>query len=265
MKIVKEEFKVYINTIFGQFPDEWAYAAWQGFKNKNNEFYDYEIHLFENKDISNIPFSDNVIVVADIDLTRKYFKLHGINEPTPFNIPDSLNKPEYIGRNIKIMTAQEFIDDRTFPIFVKPHSKLKQFSSGVLSTQQLKRIEFNQNDVQSDDLVLTSNVVDILSEYRCFVRRGKVVGVKHYQGDFSVFPDLSILDKMIKDWKDAPLAYTLDIGVIEVDPGYHEPIEQKTILVEAQDMWSIGHYGLDCREYATCLQTRWMQLIKNRI
>ncbi len=258
----RDIYRVYVHADAGNFPDTWAYAAWLGFKNKTDKFTFFDVRKFAYHEIESLPFGDDVIVVCGVEGTRKYLAANGIADIPPFNIPDQLNKLEYLGRTIEVMTAEKFLATAKAPIFVKPHSVVKQFMSGTFEHMSTVAGEFEEKGVKPEDLVLTSTVVDFLSEYRCFISNGKIYDIRHYQGSCRVFPDISVIDKMIKDFTDAPLAYTLDVGVVEeASYGVYQKLH-KTYLVEAQDMWSIGEYGLDAKTYALLLHRRWQQIIK---
>jgi hypothetical protein len=102
-------------------------------------------------------------------------------------------------------------------------------------------------------------VVNIVSEYRCFVHKNELVGIKHYSGDFNKFPDIFTIECMIQKYYDeSPVSYTLDVGLIQVGKGLYE-----TILIEINDFWAIGGYGLDGRTYVRMLIDRFQQ-IKNK-
>ncbi len=259
----REIYRVYINIDAGRdFPDTWAYAAWYGFKTKTDKFTFFEVNKFYDWQIEQLPFDDDVIVVCGVEGTRRYLTCNGIPDIAPFNIPEQLNKFEYLGRTLEVMTAEKFLATARPPIFVKPHSIVKQFMSGTFRNISTVAGEFAEKEVQPTDLVLTSSVVDFISEYRCFISNGKIYGIRHYQGSCEIFPDVSVIHRMIKDFTDAPLAYTLDVGIADVIRPGTKIIERKTLLVEAQDMWSIGEYGLDAKTYAMLLHRRWQQIIK---
>lgn len=238
----------------GKMFDDWIFAAYLGFKKKK-----CKIKFF--KDIQTVSFKDNSsdVVVGAVEPTIEYFKINNIPIPPPLNIPFNLNKEQYLGREIELMTMAEFRKNNTYPIFVKPQGRVKEFSSGVLTNADTKRLILH--DVPDESLVMTSTIVDIVSEYRCFVHQGILRGIKHYQGDFTVFPDVKFIQQVIKDYKDAPVAYTVDVGVI--DRPYEHPRE-RTVLIECQDFWSIGGYGMDIQTYSTMLRDRWYQIVRQK-
>jgi hypothetical protein len=244
--------EVYIHQVDGQYSDDWLFAAYLGFKKKGATIINFE-------DIDEVPFNNlNHVVVTGVDESIHYFQKYGVPVPKPFNIPDCLNDEYFLGRNVKVMSMGEFKNDKTLPVFVKPQGRYKEFSSGVLTKADTKRLALH--DVPDESLVMTSSVVDFDSEYRCFVYNSKLVGIKHYQGDFSNLNiDFYKLLNMIKYFEVyAPVAYSLDIGIINHPVGGMSSM----YLVEVQDMWSIGHYGLDIQNYSSMLRDRWFQIIR---
>jgi hypothetical protein len=82
-----------------------------------------------------------------------------------------------------------------------------------------------------------SEKLDIVSEYRVFVYRDKLVGINNYGGEFNKLPDLYLIEKMINEYKnekDRPGAYTLDVAITK---------EGKTTLIEVHPFVSCGLYG----------------------
>jgi hypothetical protein len=151
-------------------------------------------------------------------------------------------------RKTEVMTIGEFLQRKELPVFIKPHNTHKLFTGGVMG-QESTRKDFAKYGEET--LVLTSEVVDMVSDYRCFVRRGKLVGMKHYNGDFKVFPDVLMIEAMIRSYRSAPVSYTLDVAVTG---------EGDTVLVECNDIWSSATYGLDGDIYAGCYMDRWIQI-----
>lgn len=235
--------KVYIQSV-NNFPvSDWAVSAYMGFKDKQ-----MDIILFE--DIEEVPANPNYVVVAFIEDTIKHFRTLGFEPPLSINIPKELMK--YTKRNISYMTMWEFKQDTQMPIFVKPNRFAKEFGAGVVRKQSSK--EFLFNDIADDTPVLVSDVIDIVSEYRCYVHKGNLKGIKWYIGDIRIFPDVKIIDTAIADYTSAPSAYSLDVGITK---------EGETILIENNDFWSIGNYGLNHTTYANMLLTRWFEIIKD--
>jgi len=240
--------KVWIQQLCGAWCDDWAYAASVGFASLG-----FEVKTFEDWEEIASPGPNCDVVVGFVEDTKRYLVDHGMQVPKPLNIPRELMHL-ISDRRLDIMTMKEFLESSEPPVFVKPYQEVKaHFPSGVVYSKDNYGLHFAH--VPDDFLVMTSSVIDPLSEYRCFVSKGELVGVKHYSGDFRLFPDLSPVHDVLddKDWASvAPAAYTVDIAVIDY----------KTTIIELQDMWSIGHYGLDPVLYAKLLRDRWYQITK---
>ena len=230
------------------FQDDWLFAADMGFKQLGAKIIYFD-------DINSIPYAPDNIVVAYVEGTRDYFDLHKIKYPKPLNIPEELKKFRYrLGKNMTFGEAKILPNEK---IFIKPVSKVKQFSSGIIKVSSLNSLI----DISNEELVYIGEVVEMQSEYRCFVNKGEIVGIKHYQGDFSIFPNFDHILMMIEEYKSAPIAYSLDVA-LQTHKSYNEGIV--TSVIECNDFWSIGNYGLDPLIYAKMLRDRWFELTKYR-
>lgn len=234
--------KAYIQAPNGVFMDDWAFAAYCGFSHR------MKVHLYDH--IDDVPLDiKNIILVGCIEDTQLYFKRNNVSIPEALNIPKELYL--YCQRYVRIGTINDFVtsNDLGIPVFVKP-LRLKEFPAGVVTKQ--KSINTFFLDLDPTTPALWSSYLDIVSEYRGFVIDGKIVGLKHYQGDFTVFPKTLIIEQAIQAYKNAPAGYTIDFGVTA---------NGKTVLIECNDGWSIGNYGLDAKPYCQLLMKRWQQII----
>lgn len=226
---------------------DWALWAYLGFKEKGAN-----IVLFE--DIMEVPALKNMVLVADIDFTHAHLKRLGIEPPKALNIPEELMP--YTGRNVRYMTMGEFKQDTKLPVFIKGNNKAKEysdiFSAGVITKESSRRDFFN--GVPDAFPVLVSDYMDIVSEWRGYVIDGQLKGIKHYLGDIRVFPDMKVVDAAIADYRTQPAGYSIDFGITA---------DGKTILVECNDGYSLGNYGLEPSLYSTLLAKRWLQIMKN--
>lgn len=236
-------YKIYIQS-FNNFPiDDWAVSAYMGFKEKQADIY-----FFEN--IDEVPVSKRVILVALIEDSNKYLQKLGLSPKMALNIPEELLK--YTARKIEYMTMKEFREDTRVPIFAKPNGKSKEFTAGVITKLDSK--QYIYRDVPDDAKVLVSEVVNFVSEYRGYVIHGVLKGIKHYLGDFRIFPDTMVIDAAIADYVSAPAGYSIDFGITK---------DGRTLLIECNDGWSLGNYGLEDVTYSTLLAVRWLQLISS--
>jgi hypothetical protein len=180
-------YKVYIQAL-NNFPiDDWAVTAYIGFKQRQADIYFFE-------DICEVPVNRSTILVASIEFTNVYLERLGLSPKMTINIPECLLK--YAKREIKFLTVGEFIKESQCPIFVKPNGKAKEFVAGVVSKDEYKQFFFGNLDPSVK--CMTSEVIDILSEYRCYVVEGELKGIKHYSGDIRVFPEVDIIGRNTK-------------------------------------------------------------------
>jgi hypothetical protein len=237
--------KTYLQKYNGEFIGDFVQCAYEGF----NDIIGYQINYFE--DPNEIPIGDNIIVVGSVESTISFFKRNKINIPKPLNIPEELKM--FLGRDIQITTMGEFRNNPTLPIFIKPYDKIKSFPSGVVNYKST--INLLLYEVPNDVRIMTSELVDMVSEYRCFVHKNKLVGIKNYLGDFRLFLDLSVVDDCISKFKNPPISYTLDVAITN---------KNETILIELNDGWSVGSYGLDPQIYVKFLISRWNEICENK-
>lgn len=93
--------------------------------------------------------------------------------------------------------------------------------------------------------------VEFQSEWRVFVHRGEVKGVSHYSGDPLLFPNADRITEMITAWDSKPpVAYALDVGLCKGE----------TLLVEVNDAFALGSYGLNGKNYVDMVENRWLEL-----
>lgn len=242
------KYKAYIHKT-GRFPsDEWGMSAYYGFKEKGTK-----IVLFN--ELDKVPLSKFNIIVAGTDYTIKRLKDLGIEPPSRFSIPPELDWLHFLGRLVIRMTFKELKEQLEqenvpFPVFIKIDNYAKEFVAGPVSNK-VTLLELYK-DVPDNYPILLSEIVDIVSEYRCYVMRGELIGIKHYLGDIRLFPSIEIIDKMIKDYISQPIAFALDVGITR---------DGRTILIECNDSWSLGNYGLKDKQYAHMLAIRWHQLM----
>lgn len=223
-----------------------VYNAYKGFDVRR----EHKPFFYEN--IMEVPANKNNMVVACIEDTVAFFNRLGITIPKPLNIPAELNTTEFLRREVKVKTLQEFYDswNGEYPIFIKPYDKVKLFAGGVIKKAFSKEQFY---ELPPDTKVMVSDYIDMSSEYRCFVNRGKLVGLKHYNTDFTLFPDIKFIYKAIEAYKSAPISYSLDFSISDAG---------ETSVIEANDGWSLGSYGLDSETYSRFLIDRWLQIIR---
>lgn len=168
--------------------------------------------------------------------------------PPPLDYPDELR--EFLGRDVRKTTLNE-VRESTTPIFVKPQEH-KAFTGFVWTGDSESRRRVVTQPYSTP--VWVSPPIKIVVEYRAFHLYESVIDCRKYKGDWSVAPNRDVIDAARRAYrKNAPAAYCTDWGV--TDTG-------QTVLVEANDGLSFGHYGLPPVSYARMLAARWHQLAR---
>ena len=140
--------------------------------------------------------------------------------------------------------------------FIKPTpDKNKSFNGFVYTGDQMEQLFLVNYFLSEEELVIASDVVNFVSEWRCYIHKGEIFDGKHYKGDFRVAPDYTVADKAAELWTDAPAAWSCDIGV--TDKG-------ETLIVECNDVMSLGVYGLAPIYLGRMLESRWEEIHKNK-
>lgn len=175
-----------------------------------------------------------IIPVGSLEFVGKFLKrVHGVERMEPVEVPEMLRKADFLKRHYAIVEADDV--PRAGRFFVKDASVLKAFSyAGNL--EHLTEEE-RKKYIRPERRYQVSEMVDIVSEYRCFVHDDRLVAVNYYGGDCSVFPDANIIRSMIGTYMlddSRPAAYTLDVAVLK---------NRGTAILEVHPWVSVGLYG----------------------
>jgi len=235
---------IWFQTYNNQFEDDYVFAAYLGFKLISNN-----IRFFENT--SEILYNKNDVVVGTIESSRYIFNKLGISVPNLY-IPDELS--EFTGRKIEKSTIKDALNrfKNKEKIFIKP-VVAKRFPAQVVDGLPLMTY-VNQNFDDTMECWI-SEVVNFVSEYRIFLNNNEIIGCKHYLGDYKIFLDWNIIETAVKSLKCQPAGWCLDFGVTD---------DNKTLLIEANDGYSLGNYGLDTSAYCKLLKDRWIELTSGK-
>lgn len=213
-----------------------------------------EYELFTDKKIlrNQLPIDHTTFIVGDHFVFSHIFKKYNIQPPSD-SYPKSLRN--YLKRNIRETTIQELSNsyDEGIPsIFVKPKSKTKLFTGFTIesSLDFYRLMEFPKSTE-----LYCSSIVDWLAEYRVFVNNSKIVAVKRYSGEEKYNLDMTTVQNAIQDLeksKEGTSAYGIDFGVLSTGD---------TALVEWNDGYALGSYGLDQEIYTDLLLERWSEIL----
>jgi len=163
------------------------------------------------------------VPIGSVDFVTEYLvHMYGLF-PKPINVPEELF--HYAGREIFNGNDQSF-ENSIGKFFFKSNDRIKGYS-GYYDTGIPTKIP-------AGNYQISEFVHDINSEWRAFIYEGKLVGLQNYGGDFAKWPNTDIIKGMIGNYKSAPIAYTLDIGISD---------DRGTFVIECHDFFSVGLYG----------------------
>lgn len=169
----------------------------------------------------------------------------GAPRPVPIDYPHEL--ASYIGRKVWRST----LDQAKAGEFVKPIGH-KLFTGRIWTGSIGDRLATEGvAGVAKDEPIWCSEVVEFVAEFRAFVLEDRVLDVRRYRGAWWLAPERDIVTRAVMDYGSAPAAYSLDWGVTA---------DGRTLLVEANDAFALGCYGLDPVLYARMISARWEEM-----
>lgn len=154
----------------------------------------------------------------------------------------------YLLRNIQIIKTKDFYKIKGIK-FVKP-VRPKRFQAFLTSDNDKLMYLMNLED---DEQIYISDIVKFESEWRVYIEDKNIKVICNYNGNPKLFPDVKTIESMIDSWQ-GPCCYVLDVGLIN----------NSTVLVEFNDFYSIGNYGVFPCDYAKMLLKRWTELRKSK-
>jgi hypothetical protein len=181
------------------------------------------------------------VVVGYIGDIQKAFKNLEIPIPDTIDYPEELES--FFARKIKKIEYKDI--PQQYPYFIKPITH-KTFTGKVIR-------EFRDLiGIPETELYYTEDILDIQSEYRVYIQDKEILGIKHYKGNPYISPKEKTIKEMISKYTSQPNTYTLDVGVTK---------DRKTILIEANQGYSVGNYGLSEIQYAKFLREGYRQYL----
>lgn len=242
--------KAFLEKCGKEWFDDYVYLARQPLEDRGFEIVPFD-GTFLDDFIERTVFGPDDVLVGSVEATVAFWK------ELNFEIPSYIGYPvEFENALSRAITLCMFEDmDLEFPCFIKPAKDVKLFTGFVIENMaSYKQLHLTCPELKPETVVYVSEVIDFVSEYRCFVHNGELVGMKHYAGDYTIFPEMGQVREMLKiKWPNMPVSYTLDVAVD--DGGW-------VYLVEINDFWAIGGYGLDGKTYVRMLVDRFQE-IKN--
>ena len=239
----------------GDWLNENCYASAEGFHRMGYDiipFKLYETTLAHPRGLFKNFNREEDIAHGGINAMRNLFDNFGVPQPEIHNPHEHLY--DYLGREMSETTygevAYNFMNKLSSPIFIKPLDEHKLFTGKVINSFADL---ISLSSVPPETKILQSEVVTWISEYRCFVNRRALIGCKNYTGDFTVLPNFDLVNGAIEDYKEQPLSYSIDFGI--TDKG-------ETQLIEINDGFALGAYGLNSIYYCKFIRDRWHEIMK---
>jgi len=183
--------------------------------------------------------------IGSVEFTEHILARLARTVPGQITYPDDLR--HFLGREVRTGVFSNADGNE----FVKPRISTKEFN-GAIKAAVSERVD-------PFAIVYISEFVPFREEWRVYVYDGAIMGMSRYD-NFDTEPQLerAVFDMamdMVGEWRDAPIAYTLDIGHIG---------DRKLLLVEVNDAWALGWYpwgDMTFPNYWEMITARWQQII----
>lgn len=185
------------------------------------------------------------LFVGSVEFMREVFKRVGIID---------VRLPENSNRGCKIITLFEAheIVSKGEKIFIKP-VEIKLFTGLVLDGMTYTCLR----DLPGTTKVMCYNPFegDVLSEWRIYIDKNKIIDSKNYSGDFTLNPDYGYINAVIESNKNLGFSstYIIDIGILD---------SELNVVIEYNDAWAIGNYGVPNDLYVKMLRNRYFDIIR---
>lgn len=241
-----------VHDLVREVEDSQAYSEWAGDP--------FGIAYREGTDFNGLKENPKVLTpIGSVEFVSAFLRtFHPEAESAlkPLNVPEELFP--FAGRRIaNIWNRDDFLMFRdgipgfqvTRPdLYRKSNDKIKSDLNGPVI------YPYDSTDFRGFQV---SETIDILSEWRAFVFRGRIRDLRNYSGDFMVFPDPERIRAMADAYgAKAPVAYTLDVAVTG---------KGETVIIECHRFFSCGLYGFsDHRLIPPMLSQTWFEMKNTR-
>lgn len=230
----------------GEIMSEPSYVFWDGARRLG-----LDIEFFVPSQLDELKLTMETMVHGGVGTVRRAFDRLGVEQPRLDGMPPEAILPFY-GRRVWATTMAEvrqgYEDNRFF--FIKPLRRHKAFSGYVTSGAVGSLIR--TAGIADDFEILASDPVRFDTEYRLFVHEGKILDARLYLGSYRKVLDWSVADAAIEAYEDAPVAYSLDLGLTD---------DGRTLVVELNDCFALGSYGMPSIPYARMVVDRWSEIV----
>ena len=187
-----------------------------------------------------------------VQLCQFIWKQLKIEDPAILDYPPEFQ--EFLGRRIRQMDLRSFKkilqenEDFGKTYFVKPVLN-KLFTGFTCVTEQ----DISKLICSMNTKVYVSSSVNFGAEFRAYVYKGKIVDCFRYWGaDWTVNTPVDDIKKMVALSKVPAIFYSIDVGI--------DTTTGKTLLIEVNDGYALGNYGLAPVDYAKYSADRWIEI-----
>jgi hypothetical protein len=211
----------------------------------------WEIRFFER--IADVDVYADEVVIGGLDPVVQAFTRLGVDLPNidyPETFREVLLDPQVARTTMGVVRRSP----ESWPRFVKPTSGRKEFGGMIIrSTSDLLLVTHVDDQLP----VFSASPHDMAGrvEWRCFIVNGRVRDIRPYtscpDGDA---PSRTFVQLLADQWSSAPAGFTIDV----VNMGSRSHPDWR--IIECNDGYSLGSYGLHRAVYAELLVTRWAQL-----
>ena len=175
----------------------------------------------------------NIIPVGSVEWCEHKYK-----NIIPKYYPSFLQK--YFRRNIWKTTYKELLSKKLPDngLFIKPATKYKKWNGFILKMENM-----NEQQIEDDEEIYCSEVINIINEWRYYILNGEIIGAAWYDGNISdedvlnglAKPPPQLPDDLLTKIKNENYSGVLDMGETFVD-------ENILVLIEACHPYAIGWY-----------------------
>ena len=194
--------------------------------------------------------------VGSTEFMREVYKRLG---KIDVRLPRNSNRPSEI---ITLAEAHQRVAAGE-KVFIKPVEAKQYGISGLVLDGARYTI---LNDVPGDTkfYAYAPFTKKLISEWRIYVHRHEMVDARNYSGDYCAIINPTYVNRVIQQNKaDFPIAYTIDIGIFEDLTSVADFREMENVVIEFNDMWAIGNYGIPNDLYLRLLKDRYFQITRN--
>lgn len=210
-------------------------------------FYHMGFEIIEVEHFDDLAVSPHNIFFGSISFVQTALNKLDFEIPEHIDYPGCLSK--FYGRKITESTIDKIANNlELWNVFVKPRHKLKKFTGRhIKTTYDL----IGCGDIDADVPIWVSEPVEFISEWRVFVRYKEILGVKLYKGDWRNQYDYKIIEEAVNLYENAPAGYAIDFGLTA---------DGRFLIVEVNEGYAIGSYGLFYIDYAKLISARWAEM-----